>query len=287
MKKLYLIIIAVFVMVFLLLTYLKNKSSVENDTTEKPQKDLADKKQIRDFWQYYRQATQYRIAGDWQNAVSGYTKALQINDKHEDALYYLGNMHFVTGQYHEAEKKWKQLLEINPKNTRAHFRLGYLYLSHNLEDFFDINKAETEFRKTLELNKEESAPLLYLGQIFLVRGQDDVAKNYFSDVIKSNFKSVEAHLLLGYINWKEGDPDNAHVIFSRAVEYSKKIKPKENDVIGEGDTKAGISFINAADHSIFYTYLQRLALMEGSRQEMNAEYLTLKNYLAEINQNIN
>ncbi len=287
MKKLYLIVIAAFVILFILLTYLKNKPSAENDTSEKPQKDLADKKQIRDFWQYYRQATQYRIAGDWQNAASDYKKALQINDRHEDALYYLGNMHFVTGKYHEAEKNWKQLLEINPKNTRAHFRLGYLYLSHDLEAFFDISKAETEFQKTLELNKEETAPLLYLGQIFLLRGQDNEAKKYFSDVIRSNFKSVEAHLLLGYINWKEGDTDDAYMLFSNAIEYSKQQKPKKNDVIGEGDTKAGISYINTADHSIFYTFLQQLAMLEGNQPEMNAEYRKLKTFLAQINQNIN
>ncbi len=287
MKKLYLIVIAAFVILFILLTYLKNKPSAENDTSEKPQKDLADKKQIRDFWQYYRQATQYRIAGDWQNAASDYMKALQINDRHEDALYYLGNMHFVTGKYHEAEKNWKQLLEINPKNTRAHFRLGYLYLSHDLEAFFDISKAETEFQKTLELNKEETAPLLYLGQIFLLRGQDNEAKKYFSDVIRSNFKSVEAHLLLGYINWKEGDTDDAYMLFSNAIEYSKQQKPKKNDVIGEGDTKAGISYINTADHSIFYTFLQQLAMLEGNQPEMNAEYRKLKTFLAQINQNIN
>ncbi len=287
MKKLYLIVIAAFVMLFILLTYLKNKPSAENDTSEKPQKDLADKKQIRDFWQYYRQATQYRIAGDWQNAASDYKKALQINDRHEDALYYLGNMHFVTGKYHEAEKNWKQLLETNPKNTRAHFRLGYLYLSHDLEAFFDISKAETEFQKTLELNKEETAPLLYLGQIFLLRGQDNEAKKYFSDVIRSNFKSVEAHLLLGYIYWKEGDTDDAYMLFSNAIEYSKQQKPKKNDVIGEGDTKAGISYINTADHSIFYTFLQKLAMLEGNRTEMNAEYRKLKTFLAQINQNIN
>ena len=83
--------------------------SAESDIVESDKTDSltqAKNKEIQDFWTAYRQATKNRFAGSWQEAIDGYTAALEINNLHEDAIYYLGNMHLELSEYNKAEEKF-------------------------------------------------------------------------------------------------------------------------------------------------------------------------------------
>ena len=102
----------------------------------------------------------------------------------------------------------------------------------------DLTRAEAEFRRALEINREETGPLLHLGEIALVRGNLADARYYLDAVIGANSGSVEAHLLKGYVAWRAGDPKQAAALFARAVELARPPEPAVA-VSGEGDTKRG------------------------------------------------
>ena len=76
----------IYIIILLLLTIsCSKKQSSEEDTNNSMKSDsltLSKKKDIKDFWAYYRQATKSRIAGSWQEAVEGYIKALELNRDH-------------------------------------------------------------------------------------------------------------------------------------------------------------------------------------------------------------
>jgi tetratricopeptide (TPR) repeat protein len=241
------------------------------------------KEKIRNFWEYYRQATKHQVAGNRELAITEYKNALEINGQHEGALHHLGNMYLETGEYQAAERTWLRLLKKNPNSSRAHIQLGKLYLNYPRKDFFDIEKAAAEFREAFEINKEETGPILYLGQVFLIKGALENAQSYFSAVVGSNYKSVEAHFLKGYIVWKSGESELALNSLKKAIEYAKPEKHVKG-VLAEGDTKEVVFFTRSANQSIFYNHLNDLRLVNEKDLplELEARYGDLDRFISEV-----
>ena len=281
------IFLLILMALFSYITYQKLQPSDKKPNTSNLTENADQKAKIRNFWGHYRKATSHRIAGNWELASLEYKNALDINGQHEDALFYLGNMYLEMGQYQEAENMWLGLLKQNPKSGKAHFQLGNLYLNHPEKEFFDIEKAAVKFRITFEINKEETGSLIHSGQILLINGELENAQSYFSAVIGSNFKSVEAHFLNGYIFWIKGEQELALNSLKKAVEYSRPKKPVEG-VLGEGDTKEETYFTQSVNQSIFYNHLNELWSVNEKdlSGEIETRYSKLNGFILEVRQQI-
>ena len=272
MRKSFLIIPAVLLALFAAITFMKSRSKPENPPPAAQQTQSVDREAIQQFWIVYRQATEHRIAGRTEAAAAAYRQALELNDRHEDALYYLGNAYFELGNFEAAEKLLRRLLQINPNSARAHLQLGNLYLCTGRDDYFNLDAAEAEFRRAFEINKEETGSLLRLGQVALIRGDLPQAQNDFEAVIGSNFKSVPAYFLNGYIAWKQGNSQAAAARLAKAVQYSRPTAPVKG-VLGEGDTKPGASFsaTKRLPCQVFQGHLEDLAALDETELAQHVE----------------
>ena len=286
MKRIVLVSLAVFVALFIVITMTKNKPATGESKQEGSTYTALEKEKITKFWEHYRAATDYRLKEQWELAAKSYHHALELNGQHEDALYYLGNMYLECSRYSEAEEYWQKLVQVNPKNSRAFLQLGSLYLSS--QEFFDIDKAENACRESLKINKEETGPLLLLGEVNLIRGNTDVAASDFETVTASNFKSTEAYFLGGYIAWKKGDLTKARKLFSQAVKYSKPLDHSPNKVLGEGDTKHGQGFGSVTSKSVFRKCMTELSGIqpEQSDQALKKAYKSLDALLGELKRRV-
>ncbi len=243
------------------------------------------KEAIRRFWQVYGQATQLRVKGEWAATIPPYQEALELNPHHEDTLYYLGNMLFEAGRYEEAVSLWRRLLVLNPSSTRALVQLGTLYSCGAPGAPFDLERAERAFEKTLAINKEESGPVLRLGEIALLKGDRSRALEYLRAGSRSNFKSVAAHYLVGYLEWLEGERPAALKALRQAVEFSRGIQP-EVSASSEGDTRKGKPLLaaGARPRSLLAPFWSVLEGWEGevSAARMEREYQRLEQMLEEL-----
>jgi tetratricopeptide (TPR) repeat protein len=286
MKRVFFTILAGLLVLFIITLAFKFESSnVENEQGD-DEKKIVEKEKIQRFWKIYRQAREHRIAGRLKEAAEDYQTALVLNDQHEDALYYLGNVSLELGRFKDAEKAWKRLVEVNPNSARAHFQLGDLYLCLEREEFFNVASAEAEFRQALEINREETGALLRLGQIALIRGNLSEAGRYFDAVTASNYQSVEAHFLKGYIAWKKGNWQKALALLGKAVKYSRPSKPVKG-VLGEGDTKSGRPLsLSERTHCrpLFYTHVKDLSGLDESSlsQQMEGRYQKVDAFLEQV-----
>lgn len=290
MKQTLIIFITIFIIFFIGITLLKNRSSQMNSEVPVIEKTAAEKEKIQQFWELYRQATQYRLAGNMEDAAEAYSEALTFNEKHEGTLYYMGNVYFELGKYEKAEKAWQRLIKINPYSTRAHFQLGDLYISYKEEKFFNIDAAEAEYLRVLEINKEETGPTLRLGYVALIRGDLSKTQRYFEAVIGSNYKSVEAHFINGYVAWKRGNPQMALTLLNKAGKYSQQELPVTG-VLGEGDKKTGLTFSlseSSRHQNLFEVFLRDLSKMDevNISQEMDNRYEELDAFLKKIREKI-
>jgi tetratricopeptide (TPR) repeat protein len=193
---------------------------------------------IQQFWRHYRTATQHRVSGQLRQAAAEYAQALALNSEHRDALYYLGNVRFELGEFREAERAWLQLASIDPPRSRVFQRLGDLYSCVEQDEFFDPTQARAAFSRALEINSEETGPLLRLGQLALVEDQSDTALHYLDAVTATNDRSVPAFFFKGYIAWRRGQPDIAVEMFRTAARNHKPTEPTEG-ASKEGDTESG------------------------------------------------
>ena len=192
------------------------------------------KANIRRFWEVYRKAGDKTQGGDWAAAAVLYREALALDPGHEDTLYNLGNVLFDLRKYDEAITAWRKLANVNPLSTRAYIQLGAIYSCSAPDAPFDLALAEQAFSQAMALNKEETGPLLKLGEVFLLSGRKHRALNHFEMAVRSNFRSVEAYYLIGYLKWLGRERDAALEALAQAVRFSR-----EQPVgMGEGDTKS-------------------------------------------------
>jgi Flp pilus assembly protein TadD len=239
---------------------------------------------IREFWTIYREATGDRMAGRIGAARDAYRRALELNPQHEDALYYLGNMELELGHYDEAHATWTRLVQLNPGSARAHSRLGDLYACMDPGAPRDLAKAEAEFRRALELNREETGPPLRLGEIALMRGNLAGAISRLDAVMGSHSRSVEAHFLKGYVAWKQVQPDAAVALFREAVALARSAPPIQA-LPGEGDTKRGLApaVARTSRCQFFDAQIERLSSVDSGSlsTQMNELYRQLDSRLAQ------
>jgi tetratricopeptide (TPR) repeat protein len=197
--------------------------------------------QARAFWTLLREASARRAGGQAQRAADLYARALEINPDHEDALYHIGSMRLELGDFTGAVQAWRHLLSVNPSSARTHSQLGALYLCADADAPFQLDSAEWHLRRAHALNKEESGPLLRLGEAALMRGDATSARRYFTTVLASHAASLPAHFYAGYIAWKGGESALARAAFRRALSA-----PADTAAVsGEGDTRSGGAMLRA------------------------------------------
>ncbi len=241
MKRGFLIVFLFLFVAFAAVTLMKNapRSNASQLAGKEPGIEQAKKSERVLFWDYYNRATQYRIGNNAPAAVNYYRQALKINPSHENALYYLGNMQMILERYGEARKTWNHLLEINPLSARSHSQLGFLYCCNNTGNkLYDLEQAYHHFNRAALLNREETGPMLQLAKIDLIRGRTDEARNRLDAIIRSNFRSVEAYFMRGYLAWSQGHIGQSHELLSKASTLHTGTDPKSENV-GEGATNSG------------------------------------------------
>jgi tetratricopeptide (TPR) repeat protein len=291
MKKVFYAFLGILLLLFVVFMLRKTEPPEEDIKRGTTEKTFAEKERIQQFWAIYRRATDHRIAGRLKSAARDYREALSLNDKHEDAHYYLGNVYLALGEFKSAEKTWKRLVYLNPNSARAHFQLGDLYLRFDQKQFFDIDAAEAEFQRTLEINKEETAPLLRVGQVALIQGRLSDAQRFFDAVIGSNYRSVEAHFLNGFIAWQKGDRQKASAFFGKAVQYSRPVETALG-IPGEGDTRRGEDSLWISKHSDHQTiFHEKIGDLSGLGQEnivheMELRYEELRLFLNQLRRRV-
>ena len=200
--------------------------------------DQPDRQQVLAFWEAFRSAAGHRTAGRSAEAAADYQRAVELDPRHEDALYYLGNMHFELGEFGPADEAWRQLVTVNPGSARAHLQLGSLYLCPEPGAPFDPKAAAVEFRRAHDINREETGSLLRLGEAALYLGDVQEANRQFTAVIGSHRDSPAGHFFLGYLAWAAGSPESARESFRQAVE-GERAAPLPAGASSEGDTRQG------------------------------------------------
>jgi len=192
------------------------------------------------FWESFHEATRLRLAGRFGDAERSYLRALTIDPRHEDSLYYLGQCRLQTADRDGALEAFRTLVSVNPASARGHLSLGALLASPDGAAPFDPVEAEAHFRRAHDINGEETAPMVRLGEVLILLERPDEARRWLDAAFASNPKSVEAAFLGGYLRWEKGDLNGAAAFYRRAVDAAASMAPVRG-VLSEGDRRPAAS----------------------------------------------
>lgn len=239
-----------------------------------------DRAQVRDFWKLYREATALRTAHMTQRASDAYARALALNPKHEDVLYYYGGMRLDLGDFAGAARAWRTLVTLNPASARAHSELGSLFLCLESGAPFQLDSAKWHFTRAHDINKEENGPLVRLGEVALLRGDLAEAKRRFDAVLVTHTGNSAARFYAGYVEWKNGNLAAAHEHFTLAVAAARSAPPSA-PAPGEGDTKRGTTaLVSESQHCGELRALSRQLRSADPKRDMVSRYRELSNMLS-------
>ncbi len=157
------------------------------------------------FWDKHRAAMNaMKIEKDLPKAINLFKDAIELNPRHEDARYYLGQCLAATGKIEEALDQLKELTRINPQSHRGFQQWG-LIRALNVKSTDDLRAAEESLEKAHALNPEETGALLLLGEVALLRGDRAKAEQKFIAVCRMNSRASGAFFFRGYLEWKRGE----------------------------------------------------------------------------------
>jgi tetratricopeptide (TPR) repeat protein len=207
---------------------------------------VGDRASVEQFWALMREAMSQRTQGDQALALATYQRALALNPRHGDALYYAGSMQLALGDYAGAASTWRRLLAAEPNSSRALSQMGALFLCLDAGAPLRPDSAEAYFRRAHDVNKEETGPLLHLGESALVRGDPARARQLFETVLSTHAASAPAHFYAGYLALKRGDEATGAREFARA--QALPVAAAVAGATNEGDTKSGAPMRSRSQH---------------------------------------
>ena len=91
---------------------------------------------------------------------------------------------YESGKYKEAIESYSDIIENAPRNVNAFYNRGRSY-----EEINNINKAESDFKKVLQLDEKNVSAMLSLAKLYYQNGQYSKALIYSQNALKINENS--------------------------------------------------------------------------------------------------
>lgn len=156
----------------------------------------------------------------YDEAITEFKKALELNPNHYDAHYHLGISYYATGSLDESIKELKKAIDINPKEPRAHYNIAFAYVAKE-----QVNVAISEYQKTIELyrekkDKKEAEGYLYLGVAYSLIEKYDDAIVACKKSLEINPNLEDGHYFMGTCYYKKNMFDDAIAEFKKVIQIN-------------------------------------------------------------------
>lgn len=169
-----------------------------------------------------------------------YRRALEIRPDVPEFLLALGNVLRLQKKLDEAENYIKRCLNLDPENVEAHCACGIVLKSLDRAD-----EAAIHFKRAIEIDPQSAHAHNCLGVEFNEAGNATDAEAAFRKAIECDSSFVSAHVNLAEFLSKAGQHGDARTHYQRAI----SLAPDDADIYGdyflglvrEGDQEAALS----------------------------------------------
>jgi len=148
------------------------------------------------------------------DAQKAFQQALDQDPNSTEAMGGVLNVYLIQKQPDKALAAANAQLAKFPKNAGFHIMVGRLLF----EQKKDAAGAEAEFRRAVDLDKNNAEALLGLGMVENAQGKEDQAMQTYLRAADSNPREVGFYLLAGGIYENKQDWDHAKQLYQRVLE---------------------------------------------------------------------
>ncbi len=200
---------------------------------------------------HYAKGNAYLENGEYDSAISEFTKAIALNPKNAAShnqrgaayknkgatdlaindllksvelsprfdVYYtnLAHLYIEKGEYDLALDKYTRAMEINPENPVAYRGRGHVYLRKQLHDL-----AIAELDKANRIDPRSAVGYQYRGEAYFGKSESEKALADFTQAIILDPKYSQAYNARGVIYYNKQQYDLAIADFTKAIELNAK-----------------------------------------------------------------
>jgi tetratricopeptide (TPR) repeat protein len=116
--------------------------------------------------------------GKHDEAIFGYTKALECKPGVYDHMFNLANAYFLQKEYAKAQQLYKQLCQMNPKDTRVVFNIAETHMA--LKDFAS---ALAQYQLVRNMDPSSAASVFRSAECYKLLGNKEQARILFNDLL--------------------------------------------------------------------------------------------------------
>ena len=131
--------------------------------------------------EYYNRGNIYGKKGNLIQAISDYTKAIEINPIFTEAYYNRGNTYEKQGNLTQAISDYTKAIETNPKYAAAYCNRGNVYQTQG-----NLTLAIADYNKALEISPNDSTSLYNRGLAYYGAEQYGKALTDYTTAISQN-----------------------------------------------------------------------------------------------------
>ena len=164
---------------------------------------------------YCNRGSSYDDQGNYTQAISDFNKAIEINPKF--ALFYLnrGLAYGKQSNFTQAISDFTQAIEINPNLVVAYGDRGAAYLNQG-----NLSQAASDFNKAIELDPNYAAAYSNRGAIYAEQGNLSQAISDLGKSIEINQNYLDAYVNRGLVYNKQGNFTQAFSDFTKAIKIN-------------------------------------------------------------------
>lgn len=151
----------------------------------------------------------------WRNSAALYAHALDVTQENATAHLGMANELVRQNEWTAAIEHYRRGLEIEPESINGYYNLAVVLLAKRVA-FEDV---ERNLRLALERGYNPAAVHARLGELYLIQGNQDAARNSFANALKATGPQLpETVTGMAVILVREGEPAQAVDLLSRALQ---------------------------------------------------------------------
>ena len=155
----------------------------------------------------YRGAARYWHKGDFDGAITDYTRAIELDPEYAEAYNYRGFVHLNNGDIDKAIADYTKAIDIDQELTEAYKDRATAYLANS-----DFGNAITDYTKAIQLDPDDTNIYNYRGFAYFRNSEVDKAIDDLSIAIQLKPDSAGAYYNRGIVqlslqNWEEAKTD--------------------------------------------------------------------------------
>jgi tetratricopeptide (TPR) repeat protein len=154
----------------------------------------------------------------WQNNVTLFNHALELNSRSWLSHYNLGLGLAQKGALEDAEQHYRAALKIKPDYGRAGYALANVLAAQG-----NFDEAIEQYRKALSNGTRAADVHYYLGNVFAKLNRLTEAAEQYENSLKANPKNAAAHGSLGHMLFRQRKFEDALAHYRKALEIDPQL----------------------------------------------------------------